>query len=423
MNRKRTEEEEKELRLAQAIIERRAIEREMLKRQEDEAVEQQKQALANTMTQDIQENADSALQAVQNDTALTSNQKEDLVIATTNPIDVQRSVKRNLATRDAQEGSSKIKDQFLDALTFFGPQIIGGLFGGLAEGDAGMLAGAEMGAKMRDQYIDYNFKKMDQEREAARAARVGGGLQQSKEFMTREGKPLMFDPTRGFLDMQGRPVRQEDVVSGIERRQEVSIKERRKSRELAEKKFGFDKQKAAQLSDSQINKITDLNSTEEAVKEITSLFSDAKTGPIIGRVQSLGQLLDEAPSVFNKLKAEASAARLAYQRATSGLQVNEKEMQLIGSIIPSENDAPGVFKDKLQVFQRIVNQHKKSFAAAISYGQPIKQEVIQSIMKEVELLDKRLKAQGAASVRRTRPRRMTDAEKRELQELRNKYRR
>lgn len=402
MNRKRTEEEEKELMLAQAIIERRAIEREMLKRQEDEAVEQQKQALANTMTQDIQENADSALQAVQNDTALTSNQKEDLVIATTNPIDVQKSVKRNLATRDAQEGSSKIKDQFLDALTFFGPQIIGGLFGGLAEGDAGMLAGAEMGAKMRDQYIDYNFKKMD-------AARSGTKLQQSGEFMTKDGKPLMFDPTRGFLDMQGRKVKQEDVVSGIERRQEVSIKERRKSRELAEKKFGFDKQKAAQLSDSQINKITDLNSTEEAVKEITSLFSDAKTGPIIGRVQSLGQLLDEAPSVFNKLKAEASAARLAYQRATSGLQVNEKEMQLIGSIIPSENDAPNVFKDKLEVFQRIVSQHKKSFAAAISYGQPIKQEVIQSIMEEVDLLDKKLRAKGAAPLRRTR-RRVTAAD-------------
>jgi hypothetical protein len=402
MNRKRTEEEEKELMLAQAIIERRAIEREMLKRQEDEAVEQQKQALANTMTQDIQENADSALQAVQNDTALTSNQKEDLVIATTNPIDVQRSVKRNLATRDAQEGSSKIKDQFLDALTFFGPQIIGGLFGGLAEGDAGMLAGAEMGAKMRDQYIDYNFKKMD-------AARSGTKLQQSGEFMTKDGKPLMFDPTRGFLDMQGRKVKQEDVVSGIERRQEVSIKERRKSRELAEKKFGFDKQKAAQLSDSQINKITDLNSTEEAVKEITSLFSDAKTGPIIGRVQSLGQLLDEAPSVFNKLKAEASAARLAYQRATSGLQVNEKEMQLIGSIIPSENDAPNVFKDKLEVFQRIVSQHKKSFAAAISYGQPLKQEVIQSIMEEVDLLDKKLRAKGAAPLRRTR-RRVTAAD-------------
>lgn len=402
MNRKRTEEEEKELMLAQAIIERRAIEREMLKRQEDEAVEQQKQALANTMTQDIQENADSALQAVQNDTALTSNQKEDLVIATTNPIDVQKSVKRNLATRDAQEGSSKIKDQFLDALTFFGPQIIGGLFGGLAEGDAGMLAGAEMGAKMRDQYIDYNFKKMD-------AARSGTKLQQSGEFMTKDGKPLMFDPTRGFLDMQGRKVKQEDVVSGIERRQEVSIKERRKSRELAEKKFGFDKQKAAQLSDSQINKITDLNSTEEAVKEITSLFSDAKTGPIIGRVQSLGQLLDEAPSVFNKLKAEASAARLAYQRATSGLQVNEKEMQLIGSIIPSENDAPNVFKDKLEVFQRIVSQHKKSFAAAISYGQPLKQEVIQSIMEEVDLLDKKLRAKGAAPLRRTR-RRVTPAD-------------
>lgn len=403
MNRKRTEEEEKELMLAQAIIERRAIEREMLKRQEDEAVEQQKQALANTMTQDIQENADSALQAVQNDTALTSNQKEDLVIATTNPIDVQRSVKRNLATRDAQEGSSKIKDQFLDALTFFGPQIIGGLFGGLAEGDAGMLAGAEMGAKMRDQYIDYNFKKMD-------AARSGTKLQQSGEFMTKDGKPLMFDPTRGFLDMQGRKVKQEDVVSGIERRQEVSIKERRKSRELAEKKFGFDKQKAAQLSDSQINKITDLNSTEEAVKEITSLFSDAKTGPIIGRVQSLGQLLDEAPSVFNKLKAEASAARLAYQRATSGLQVNEKEMQLIGSIIPSENDAPNVFKDKLEVFQRIVSQHKKSFAAAISYGQPLKQEVIQSIMEEVDLLDKKLRAKGVSPVRRTRGRRVTPAD-------------
>lgn len=402
MNRKRTEEEEKELMLAQAIIERRAIEREMLKRQEDEAVEQQKQALANTMTQDIQENADSALQAVQNDTALTSNQKEDLVIATTNPIDVQRSVKRNLATRDAQEGSSKIKDQFLDALTFFGPQIIGGLFGGLAEGDAGMLAGAEMGAKMRDQYIDYNFKKMD-------AARSGTKLQQSGEFMTKDGKPLMFDPTRGFLDMQGRKVKQEDVVSGIERRQEVSIAERRKSRELAEKKFGFDKQKASQLSDSQINKITDLNSTEEAVKEITSLFSDAKTGPIIGRVQSLGQLLDEAPSVFNKLKAEASAARLAYQRATSGLQVNEKEMQLIGSIIPSENDAPNVFKDKLEVFQRIVSQHKKSFAAAISYGQPLKQEVIQSIMEEVDLLDKKLRAKGAAPLRRTR-RRVTAAD-------------
>lgn len=53
-----------------------------------------------------------------------------------------------------EEKPLSAKDQFMDALVYFSPQIIGGLVGSLGgEGDAGALMGMEKGGQLRDQYL------------------------------------------------------------------------------------------------------------------------------------------------------------------------------------------------------------------------------------------------------------------------------
>lgn len=162
MNRKRREEEEEEL-LKDALNRQREFDKAVLEQSlVDAAKETQKQRTVASVTQDVEQNMGQVEKAIRSDQDIPADIKDNLIIATTNPLEVQKAAKRNLNTRDAQQSDNSIKNQFLDALTFFGPQIIGGLFGA-AEGDAGMIAGAEMGGKLRDQYLDYNFKRQDKE--------------------------------------------------------------------------------------------------------------------------------------------------------------------------------------------------------------------------------------------------------------------
>lgn len=54
------------------------------------------------------------------------------------------------------DGKLSVSDNFTKAMTFFAPQILGGLAGALFEGTEGAIAGIEEGGKARDAFIAYN---------------------------------------------------------------------------------------------------------------------------------------------------------------------------------------------------------------------------------------------------------------------------
>jgi hypothetical protein len=309
-------------------------------------------------------------------------------------------------------------DQFKQALTFFAPQLIGGAIGGMLEGDEGMIAGYREGGIARDSYIQYKKDLL----EANTGKTDKTNLQQAKEWMTKDGKPVIFDPSTGkYVDTENNVVPATKIINAVNFRQNRNLVRSDIRQELSEDKFAHAIRKDSQLSEKQLTRLGDYDASMSAINEIDRLFKDASTGPLIGRVQSMGQLMDSAPEVFNKLKAEASAAKLAYQKATSGLQVNEREMELIASIIPSEKDAPKVFKSKLDVFTRIITSHKAAFANAIRTGQPMKKETVNAIMGEIQSLeDVGIKGQPTRQVKQPRRSVMSDTQRKRLEELRNK---
>jgi hypothetical protein len=309
-------------------------------------------------------------------------------------------------------------DQFKQALTFFAPQLIGGAIGGVLEGEEGLVAGYREGGTARDAYIQY--KKDMVEANTGKTDKTN--LQQAKEWMTRDGKPVVFDPSTGkYVDTENNVVPATKIINAVNFRQNRNLVRSDIRQELSEDKFAHQIRKEGQLSEKQLTRLGDYDASMSAIGEIDRLFKSADTGPLIGRVQSMGQLMDAAPEVFNKLKAEASAAKLAYQKATSGLQVNEREMELIASIIPSEKDAPKVFKSKLDVFTRIITSHREAFANAIRKGQPMKKETVDAIMGEINSLEEvGIKGQPTGQVKQPRKSLLSPFQQKRLQELRSK---
>jgi len=302
-----------------------------------------------------------------------------------------------------QSKSPSLVDQFKEALTFFAPQIIGGAIGG--------VEGYEEAGKLRDSYIDY---KQDMAQLALQQTPNVRAAQQS-EFLTQSGAPAVFNPKTGkYQDTNGNVVEASSLVSGKDMRQKESLVRADKRIQLSHDKFAMDLQKENQLTGAQQTKLAELDTTILSGGKLQEAFGNVETGPVIGRYNSMLEYFDSATPEATKLKAHATNLRLFYQRAMSGLQVNEKEMEMIANVIPDQNDAPTVFAAKLEVFNELTSLNKQAFLESIKTGQPLKGEVVQ------ELIQKGTQFQGTSAPKRGR---MTAEQKSRLEELRSKHRR
>jgi GH24 family phage-related lysozyme (muramidase) len=328
----------------------------------------------------LKQNKEEVIQSLVERQDLSDDEKLKAAKFLDNDKEVLKSAERTAGLRPKQSG---LAAQFKDALTFFAPQLIGGAIAQSIEGtDEAFVAGFQQAGTMRDSYNKYKQDLADLALRERGAVRAPKGFQQT-DYVTQDGQPATFDPNTGkYKTQDGKVVNPRELKNSISARQEQNLQRADERIALSKSQFTQQLQKDSQLSDTQIKQIGDFENSLKSVAEIDRLFTDAETGPVIGRVQSLQQLADASPDVFNKLKAEAAAAKLAYQKATSGLQVNEREIEMIASILPNENDAPGVFKSKLDVFKRIVTAHKDSFMQAIKTGQPLKAEVVEDIARQ-----------------------------------------
>jgi hypothetical protein len=282
-----------------------------------------------------------------------------------------------------QSKSPSLVDQFKEALTFFAPQIIGGAIGG--------VEGYEEAGKLRDSYIDY---KQDMAQLALQQTPNVRAAQQS-EFLTQSGAPAVFNPNTGkYQDPNGNVVEASSLVSGKDMRQKESLVRADQRIQLAHDKFAIDLQKENQLTGAQQTKLAELDTTILSGGKLQEAFGNVETGPVIGRYNSMLEYFDSATPEATKLKAHATNLRLFYQRAMSGLQVNEKEMEMIANVIPDQNDAPTVFAAKLEVFNELTSLNKQAFLESIKTGQPLKGEVVQ------ELIQKGTQFQGTSAPKR-----------------------
>lgn len=340
------------------------------------AAQKAQQTVVKNTVEDVKENQEVVNNIIKKDPKMTVSQKENAAIAASSEKELTESAARNV-TPGQQEERSSLKNQFLDALTYFGPQIIAGVYGQATEGDLGLVAGVETAGKLRDSYLDYNFKRQDREDELKRAeiqAQRQRAFQQTDKFMTKDGQPLRFNPNKGTYEtVTGEAVDPDNIVNTVDVRQQRSLEEREKDRILSQEKFGFQKQKESQLSDKQQNQLQDIIGVEKSlgrIEEIRNQYN--KTGPFKGRVNSLLQLADAAPKEFTQLKVQTASTLSNYVKSISGAQVTEQEAARLQAIIPSVNDSPKVFEQKLNEFKKIVKINKQAFEDSIRLGQPMK---------------------------------------------------
>lgn len=180
-----------------------------------------------------------------NDPSLTPNENEQVNTQKNNREAVKNSVDRNFETRDAKQGMG-LKDQFLDALTFFGPQLLGGMLASGGKQDEYFVAGFNQGGKMRDAYLAQKNTeaKLELEREKKIKSAAFTKMDITPDFQTKtDGRPVWSrqNPKTGlpeFIDDTGKKYSATDVESmkavqdearqkSITSRQEVSLTERK----------------------------------------------------------------------------------------------------------------------------------------------------------------------------------------------------
>lgn len=329
----------------------------------------------------LKQNKEEVIQSLVERQDLSDDEKLKAAKFLDNDKEVLKSAERTAGLRPKQSG---LAAQFKDALTFFAPQLIGGAIAQSIEGtDEAFVAGFQQAGTMRDSYNKYKQDLADLALRERGAVRAPKGFQQT-DYVTQDGQPATFDPNTGkYKTQDGKVVNPRELKNSISARQEQNLQRADERISLSKSQFTQQLQKDQQLSDKQVEKISGYEYSTKSIADIDRLFTDAETGPIISRVQRIKQLADSAPAVFTELESRVNEARMAYQKATSGLQVNEREIEMIASILPSTEDAPGVFKAKLDVFKRVITESREAFLNSIKTGQPLKQEIVKNIERAV----------------------------------------
>ena len=305
---------------------------------------------------------------------LPENVKESLERDVKNPDKFVKSLERSEKSKEMGTNPSP-KDNFMEALTFFLPNLLGGLVGSAIAGEEGFVEGEAKGGQLGQSFRDHQLKK------ESMASKPTNKLQQS-EFTDKQGNPLMFNPTTGdYLKVDGTKANQGDFVDHKTARQANSLAAKSKDQALAALKFEHGIAKDSQLSDKQAERLEGMTAVLASVERIDTIQDEVATGLGRGRFQSLAEFADAAPEKFTELKTETASALANYVKSISGAQVSEQEAQRLAAIIPSVNDGPRAFNVKLKTFKRIVETNKKAFAKAIMTGQPLKSGTVKGLVE------------------------------------------
>ena len=271
----------------------------------------------------------------------------------------------------------EVKDQFMEAIGFFLPSMIGGVIGSAIGGNAGAAEGIKLGMEGASAFRNaklardkFEFSKQTQQNGVSR-------FQQS-DFVDENGRPLSFDPsTNKYYDPSGKVATV--FKDPITIRQEQNLDRRDRALELRKVQIEHGISKDAQLSDTQVKEFKDITQVVDSIDRIDKLQKDVATGLGRAQFQNLAEFANAAPAKYTEMKSETSSALASYVKSISGAQVSEAEAQRLGAIIPNVNDAPKVFEAKLKTFRKIVAANKKAFKQAILKGQPLKAGTIKGL--------------------------------------------
>lgn len=184
------------------------------------AKQEQDESIVKNTVEDVKENQETVNKIIGEDNNMTVSQKDNAAIAASSEKELTASAIRNIKG----ETGNSLKDQFLDALTYFGPQIVAGVYGQATEGDLGLVAGVNAAGKLRDSYLDFQFKK-EQVQNRQQQAGVSEYQKQSLQMRKAElEQRKLEEERRGVTSKASLDIRKEGLSQSQNRMLESSAK-------------------------------------------------------------------------------------------------------------------------------------------------------------------------------------------------------
>lgn len=123
------------------------------------------------------------------------------------------------------------------------------------------------------------------------------------------------------------------------------------------------KVQASKLSEKQVEAFTDFDNAETDLRNVMKQLESNKSfaGPIEGRIPELFSGSDS-----NAFRSAVGKYKDAYRKAITGAGASEKEIKILESRLPSENDRPADFQAKAQEALKGLYQHRSNLAENLS---------------------------------------------------------
>ena len=186
----------------------------------DESPQKLKQLRSGLVVANTKIGESATAKAVNGNTDLNKHEKQAINKDMQTPEKVVATIDRNMQTRSIGKEVG-VKDSFMEALTFFLPQIGGGLVGAAFAGTEGAIAGAEEGGKAGAAFRDFKLKKAEfnqTERQIQAKANKAerGQVDITPDFVDKNGQPVfskVIDGQPKFIDQDGNIVDAKTLTS------------------------------------------------------------------------------------------------------------------------------------------------------------------------------------------------------------------
>lgn len=279
-----------------------------------------------------------------------------------------------------------LKQSLTEALTYMGP----GLVAALGTKDPVQISNAYTESLKQleaDKQAEFNRQlRVEQNR-----LRNIDNIRPSYDFGfvdRKTGQTLKIDKNSGKTMTMGGQIfdRPEDIMEGETYRQKQVLPFRQASTEQGQARIDLAKQKAAQLSDKQIQSLAAYKSILADIENIKMLKPGVNTGPFISRYGRFAQVMgiQDLSGDFVKLRTSTNSLLANYLKSISGAQVSAEEARRLYAVVPRIEDDDNVFNDKLVQFEKMAHIGGQSLMQAIASGQPLKREQIDIILQNID---------------------------------------
>lgn len=327
-----------------------------------------------------------------------------------NPEKMQRSIENTIGNN-----KPSLTDSFMESLAFFMPQALGAGIGALFEGSAGALEGASIAGSLAKEARDYDLQRerLKQTRSNRRKRDI------TPDFVDKKtGTPLFTeeqpDGTVKFVDDTGKIY----PSSGVKSMREIQ-EEQSHLNKLERQAKNLDMRERMEVLDS----VTEFRkSNDKDLEKIKSMDN------VVGLINSNNPITSDQIATFNARGLFDEVGRLSdddVKRAVPGAKLGIRVKNNISQFIKGDA-APEMKKIAAKLIQFVADRKRSQIEKALNMRTSKNKAnllgVDQKLLKELyrEELGIDLKVNKYRSVINKKS--MTDAQRKRMQELREKYR-